>query len=221
MSGFKSVTRRDLRVGLGVTLEENASLEVSQREESVDVVAEASVVDTTSNEVGTNFDRDWVENAPIRRNSFFDLIGQAPGSLQGEAGSGNGIGRTMVYGSSYDENSFQVDGVDITDNYFNEALAEPNVDAIEEVEVLSLGAPAEYGNLTGAVYNIVTRQGTNDFHGDVQLLLAGRRAHVGQQQQHHEPRRHLPQRLRRRSEPCAVPGSATSSATSPPSSAGR
>ena len=76
----------------------------------------------------------------------------------------------MVYGSSYDENSFQVDGVDITDNYFNEALAEPNTDAIEEVEVLSLGAPAEYGNLTGAVYNIVTRQGTNEFHGDVNFF---------------------------------------------------
>lgn len=38
--------------------------------------------------------------------------------------------------------------------------------AIEEVEILSLGAPAEYGNLMGAVYNIVTKQGTNAFHGD-------------------------------------------------------
>jgi len=56
--------------------------------------------------------------------------GAAAISLAGGAGSGNGSGRTMVYGSSYDENSFQVDGVDITDNYFNEALAEPNVDAI-------------------------------------------------------------------------------------------
>ena len=56
----------------------------------------------------------------------------------------------MVYGSGYDENSFQLDGVDITENFFNESSAEPNVDAIEEVEVLSLGAPAGYGNLTGA-----------------------------------------------------------------------
>jgi outer membrane receptor protein involved in Fe transport len=171
MNGFKSVTRRGLRVALGVTVEENASLEVSQLQEAIDVVADASVVDTTSNEVGTNFGRDWVENAPVARNSFFDLVAQAPGSLAGGAGSGNGAGRTMVYGSSYDENSFQVDGVDITDNYFNEALAEPNVDAIQEVEVLSLGAPAEYGNLTGAVYNIVTRQGTNDFHGDLNFFL--------------------------------------------------
>ncbi len=127
------------------------------------------MIDTTSNEVGSNYDRSWVENAPLRRNSFFDLVAAAPGSLQG--GESNNTSRTMVYGSSYDENSFQVDGVEITDNYFNEALAEPNVDAIEEVEMLSLGAPAEYGNLTGAVYNIVTRQGTNQFHGDAAFYL--------------------------------------------------
>ena len=78
-----------------------------------------------------------------------------------------------MYGSSYDENAFQLDGVDITENFFNESSAEPNVDAIEEVEILSLGAPAEYGNLTGAVYNIVTRQGTNEYHGDVNFFWQG------------------------------------------------
>ena len=72
----------------------------------------------------------------------------------------------MVFGGSFDENSFQLDGVNVTDNYFNEGFAEPNPDSIEEVEILSLGAPAEYGNLMGAVYNIVTKQGTNAFHGD-------------------------------------------------------
>jgi outer membrane receptor protein involved in Fe transport len=169
MSGFKTEARRGVRVALGVTLEENASLVVSQREEQVDVVAEASVVDTSSNEVGSNYGREWVENAPLRRFSFFDLVAAAPGSLQG--GDSGNTSRTMVYGSSYDENAFQVDGVDVTDNYFNEALAEPSTDAIEEVEILSLGAPAEYGNLTGAVYNIVTRQGTNEFHGDLGFYL--------------------------------------------------
>jgi outer membrane receptor protein involved in Fe transport len=167
LSGFKSVARRGLRVNVGLTLEENASLEVSQREEQVEVVAEAPVVDTQSSEVGANYDRQWVENAPLRRFSFLDLVAAAPGSQQTEDGSG----RTMVYGSSYDENAFQLDGVDITENYFNEYQAEPNTDAIEEVEVLSLGAPAEYGNLAGAVYNIVTRQGTNEFHGDLNFFL--------------------------------------------------
>ncbi len=169
LPGFKSAAHRGLRVPVGGTIDENAALELSQLQESVDVVGESSVVDTTSNEIGSNFARGLIENAPLRRFSFFDLVAAAPGSLQG--GDSNNASRTMVYGSSYDENSFQVDGVDITDNYFNEALAEPNVDAIEEVEVLSLGAPAEYGNLTGAVYNIVTRQGTNEFHGDVGFYL--------------------------------------------------
>jgi outer membrane receptor protein involved in Fe transport len=166
LAGFRTVNRKGLRVSVGMTAEENASLEVSSREEQVTVVAEAPVVDTTSNEVGSNYDRDWVENAPLRRFSFFDLVAAAPGAMQG----GDGSARTMMYGSGYDENAFQVDGVDITDNFFNEALAEPNTDAIEEVEVLALGAPAEYGNMTGAVYNIVTRQGTNAFHGDVNFF---------------------------------------------------
>jgi len=169
LTGFRSVTQRGLRVPVGGTIEASASLEVRKLEESIDVVGESSVVDTTSNEVGSNYDREWVDNAPLRRNSFFDLVASAPGSLAG--GDSNNTQRTMVYGSSYDENSFQVDGVEVTDNYFNEALAEPNMDAIEEVEVLSLGAPAEYGNLTGAVYNIVTRQGTNEFHGDLGFYL--------------------------------------------------
>jgi outer membrane receptor protein involved in Fe transport len=169
LGGFRTVTRRGLRVQVGATMDEGVTLEVSQLEESLDVVAESPVVDTTSNEVGSNYDRDWVENAPLRRYSFFDLVAAAPGALQG----GDGSARTMVYGSGYDENAFQVDGVDITDNYFNEALAEPNTDAIEEVEVLSLGAPAEYGNMTGAVYNIVTRQGTNEYHGDLNFFWQG------------------------------------------------
>ena len=166
LTGFKTINRKGLRVGLGQQLEDNASLEVSQLEESVEVVAESSVVDTTSNEVGSNYDRTWVENAPLRRFSFFDLVKSSPGTLDG----GDGSRRSMVYGSGYDENSFQLDGVDITENFFNESSAEPNVDAIEEVEVLSLGAPAEYGNLTGAVFNIVTRQGTNAFHGDANFF---------------------------------------------------
>ena len=165
LGGFKTVTLRGLHTSVGGTIDGSASLEVSRLQETVEVVGVSSVVDTTSNQVGSNYGREWVENAPLRRNSFFDLVASAPGSLAG--GDSNNTSRTMVYGSSYDENSFQVDGVEVTDNYFNEALAQPNTDAIEEVEILSLGAPAEYGNLTGAVYNIVTRQGTNDFHGDL------------------------------------------------------
>jgi len=165
LAGFTTVTHRGLRVSVGATIEESPVLTVGGLQEAVEVTGETSVVDTTSNEVGSTYDRGWVENAPVRRNSFFSLLSAAPGSVAQDGGRDS-----MVYGSSWDENSFQLDGVDITGGYWQDA-PEPNMDAIDEVEVLSLGAPAEYGNLSGAVYNVVTRQGTNQFHGDANFFL--------------------------------------------------
>ncbi len=167
LDNFAPATRSGVRVSVGSTTVEDVTLALGGIEEAIVVTVEAPVVDTTSTEVGVNFGRVWVENAPVQRQSFNDLVAAAPGSLR----AGDQSGRTMVYGSSYDENSFQLDGADVNDNFFNEQLAQPNIDAIEEVEVLSLGAPAEYGNLTGAVYNIVTRQGGNDFHGDLNAFI--------------------------------------------------
>jgi len=164
LTGFKTLNLRGVRVAVGSTVEENVALGVTQRSEQVEVMAEGAVIDTTSSEVGTTFHNEWLKAAPTRRFGFYDLVAHAPGSVK--AGDGGNESRTMVFGGSFDENSFQLDGVNVTDNFFNEGFSEPNPDAIEEVEVLSLGAPAEYGNLMGAVYNIVTKQGTNAYHGD-------------------------------------------------------
>jgi carboxypeptidase family protein/TonB-dependent receptor-like protein len=171
LSGFKTIALQGLRVSVGGTLEQNVGLEIGALSESVSVTAETPVVDTTSNEVGTTFDKDWVSNAPSRRFGFYDLLAQAPGAVKGGDGTAAAERRTMSFGGSFDENAFQLDGVNVTDNFFSEGFSEPNPDAIDEVEVLSLGAPAEYGNLMGAVYNIVTKQGTNQFHGDTSYFF--------------------------------------------------
>ncbi len=166
LEGFQSQSREGVIVALGKTTTVDTTLTIGELTETLTITAEAPLIDISSNEVSTNFGQDFVENIPVSRFGFDGLVAAAPGSLQG----GEQSARTMVYGSSYDENSFQLDGADVNDNFFNEQLASPNIDAIQEVEVLSLGAPAEYGNLTGAVYNIVTRQGTNDFKGDINFF---------------------------------------------------
>lgn len=171
LPGFRTVVLEGLRVTVGGSSEQNIQLDISQLSESVNVTAETPVVDTTSSEVGTTFDRDWVENAPTRRFGFYDLLSQAPGAVKGGDGTSSGERRTMSFGASFDENAFQLDGVNVTDNFFSEGFSEPNPDSIEEVEILSLGAPAEYGNVMGAVYNIVTKQGTNQFHGDASYFF--------------------------------------------------
>jgi outer membrane receptor protein involved in Fe transport len=166
LAGFRMLIRSDVRVSVGATTEESPSLAVGAPGEEVTVVAESRTVDTTSNELQTNYGREWLDDAPVGRLGFFEVASLAPGAVQ----PGEGAQSTQVFGSSQDENLFQLDGTDITDNFFGNALAAPNLDAIEEVEILSLGAPAEYGNVTGAVYNIVTRQGGNEFHGGLSYL---------------------------------------------------
>lgn len=167
IAGFANVHHHGIRVPVGGTVDESASLKLSQRSEEIIVSAESPVVDTTSNQISTNYDKEWVRNAPLRRFTFFDLINAAPGVSP----SSSTDSRSNSMGSSTDENSYQLDGTDFTAPLTGAAWPWPNTDAIEEIEVLSLGAPAEYGNMLGAVFNVVTRQGSNEFHGDANVYL--------------------------------------------------
>jgi hypothetical protein len=162
LGGFSTLNKKGIRVSVGSTSEENATLKVSQMSDEITVTGEAAVVDTTGNTVSTNYDKEWVRNAPLRRFTFFDLINAAPGVSQNTSTSS----RSTSLGGNTTDNAYLLDGTDFTAPLTGAAWPWPNTDAVEEIEILSLGAPAEYGNLQGAVFNVVTRQGSNDFHGD-------------------------------------------------------
>jgi hypothetical protein len=162
LAGFTTSTQTGVLVSLGATTEIDLQLQVSTQSETITVVAESPIVDSTSTQVATNYTREWVENAPVRRFTFFDLINAAPGVSAATSTSS----RSQSFGSATNENMYLLDGTDFTAPLTGAAWPWPNTDAIEEVQVLSLGAPADYGNLAGAVFNVVTRQGSNTFHGD-------------------------------------------------------
>ncbi len=167
ISGFATLTRTAVRVSVGGSIEANAGLKVSSLSEEVTVADVAPVIETTGNTVSTNYDKDWVRNAPLRRFTFFDLINAAPGVSQNTSTSS----RSTSFGSNTTDNAYLLDGTDFTAPSTGAAWPWPNTDAVEEIEVMSLGAPAEYGNLQGAVFNVVTRQGSNDFHGDANFYF--------------------------------------------------
>jgi Carboxypeptidase regulatory-like domain/TonB-dependent Receptor Plug Domain len=158
LSGFTTLKRAGIQIAVGATVTLDIKLSVGALAETLTVTGDAPVVNSSSAEVSTTYNREWVRNAPVRRFSYFDLINSAPGvsatSNVGQSTSAQSLG------SSTNENSYQIDGTDISSTPW------PNTDAVEEVEVLQLGASAEYGNVQGAVFNIVTRQGGNVFHGD-------------------------------------------------------
>lgn len=162
LSGFATKQQTGIRVALGATAEVPVQMSVSTQQETITVTAEAPVVDSASTEIATNYTREWVENAPVRRFTFFDLINAAPGVSQSTQTSS----RSQAFGSAANENLYLLDGTDFTAPLSGAAWPWPNTDAIEEVQTLTLGASAEYGSVAGAVFNIVTRQGSNTFHGD-------------------------------------------------------
>jgi outer membrane receptor protein involved in Fe transport len=167
LAGFATLRREQLTVALGGTTDINVAMQLSTQQETITVTGEAPVVDATTTQVSTNYNREWVENAPVRRFTFFDLINAAPGVSQNTSTSS----RSQSFGSATNENSYLLDGTDFTAPLTGAAWPWPNTDAIEEVQVLSLGATAEYGNLAGAVFNVVTRQGSNQYHGDANYYL--------------------------------------------------
>jgi hypothetical protein len=159
LQGFATLKREGIPVAVGSTVELDIRLTVGAVQEAVTVTGESPVVNVSTSQVSTTYNKEWVQNAPLRRFSYFDLIMSAPGISQ-TSQVGSTTSATSL-GSSTNENSYHIDGTEIS------ATPWPNTDAVEEVEVLQLGASAEYGNVQGAVFNIVTRQGSNTLHGDV------------------------------------------------------
>jgi outer membrane receptor protein involved in Fe transport len=164
LAGFGTTKRTDVRVRVGATIDEDVTLKVAGQTEAVTVKASEVVVDTTSTKVETTYDREWIDSSPNQRKSFMDILASAPGV--DPAQRGNDL-QPASYGSNVDQNLYQLDGVNVSDHFNGNSntLVQPSIDTIEQIEVLSLGAPAEYGDHEGAVFNIVTRQGTNKFRG--------------------------------------------------------
>ena len=149
---------------------------VGGQTETVTVTAEAPIVDTKSVTTGGNFKvEDFIEQLPVGRNLAATLT-LAPGV---ESGGGTGAGNYSISGSSGLENSYIVDGVNITNTGYG-GIGSYNIvfgslgtgvtyDFLEEVQVKTGGIDVEFGQATGGVVNTVVKSGTNELSGQVSL----------------------------------------------------
>ncbi len=156
LSGFQSVLQESVVVQLGQSLDVNLQMGDVTVSDEIVVVAESTQVSTVSNSVSHNLGRSFIERQPLVRDPVA-LMNYAPG-VQGD----------QAYGapSSY-QNAYNLDGVDVSDPELGSQWVLPSMDWVEEVEVAGLGADAEFGGFTGAVVNLITKSGGNQFHGDV------------------------------------------------------
>ena len=160
--GFTTYHEEDIPIGAGATIERTAVLTLAGLAESVVVEGAGSRIEARDPGFGTRFGPEDLKAIPTRRSSMFDFIRAAPGVSPTSPGSATAT-TVSAFGSGTNENQFLIDGTNFTCPCNGVARAEPGVDFIQEVQVQSVGASAEFGNVQGAVINVVTRQGSERF----------------------------------------------------------
>lgn len=175
---FKKTIKSDVRLSIGDRRSVDTTLEAGAISETVNVQADQLSIDLTSATNGTIISGDQARELPINNRNFVQLITLAPGvssnlSDQVYAGTTNpeGQANTMqisVNGARSSQNTYTVDGADITDRGSNLTIqAYPSVDSIGEFRVLRSLFPAESGRSGGGQVNVVTKSGTDRFHGSL------------------------------------------------------
>jgi hypothetical protein len=160
--GFGAYHEEGIRIGVGATIERGVTLTVAGLQESVVVESSGSRIEARGSGFETRFGPEDIRAIPVRRFSMFDFIRAAPGVSPTSPGSVS-TNSVSAFGSGTNENAFLIDGTNFTCPCSGEARSEPGVDFIQEVQVQSVGASAEFGNMQGAVINVVTRQGSDRF----------------------------------------------------------
>ena len=160
LPGYQTVEQENITVGVAQTV----TLDVEMRSaftEEVLVTSEAPVVDVTSTTVGANLGQELIVDLPTGRN-FAALTFLAAGATTG--GQGQNVN---IMGSTGSENRYVVDELDTTDPAYGTIGTNISFNFIQEVQVQTGGYEAEYGGALGGVINMITKSGSNEFHGEV------------------------------------------------------
>src|SRR6185369_4468853 len=168
--GFKKYISQANPVNVNQPATINAALETGGLTETVTVQAGAEQVQTsTSGNIGSTIEQKTLEALPIvgtRGRNPLDLLNFQPGVVIG----GNTGGAVNVNGSRDRAFNFTLDGIDINESTAggsNFTPLRPNPDSVQEFQVVTSNFTAELGRSSGAQVTLVTRSGTNDFHGNV------------------------------------------------------
>ena len=162
--GFATHRQIGLRIAAGATIEASVALKVAGPSEVVAVEAGAPL-EARGSGFDSRLGADYFAGVPNRRTSVFDSLRASPGISPTSPSSATAT-TVSVFGSATGENLFLIDGTNTTCPCNGIARSELGVDFISEVQVQSIGASAEFGNMQGAVFNVVTKQGSGRLRSD-------------------------------------------------------
>ncbi len=167
LTGFSKQVRKGVPVQVDSASTIDVTMSVSAQAETITVTGESALVSTTTSDVGQVINQRLVENLPLNGRKFQDLSLLVPGTRSsnyydptktevGGVSFGGATGRSVI---------INVDGGDNNDGVVRGLLQQFSNDAIQEYKVTTQRYSAEYGRSVGGVVNVITKSGTNDFHG--------------------------------------------------------
>jgi outer membrane receptor protein involved in Fe transport len=165
-AGFGKYEKSDVQVNLGRTSSADAQLALATATATVTVTGGAAV-DVAQNTTGSNVSTEQFSNFPTQR-TVQGLYTIAPTVTRSGLRDATGRDRDpSVAGSSGPENNYILDGVNTSDPAFGGSGANLPFEFVQEVEIKTGAYGAEYGKSTGGIFNVITKSGGNEFHGDL------------------------------------------------------
>src|SRR6266571_2154314 len=173
-NGFTTATQAGLHVLVNQASTQDFVLRVGSTQESVTVEASAETLETANATLGTVIESKQVGDLPLNGRNFTQLLALTPGVAPVSVAQNSGgaqaapIGTFVfpaVSGQSNRSNHFLLDGIDNTDQVFTTYAVAPILDDIQEFKVQSHSDEAQFGGVLGGIVNVVSKSGTNNFHG--------------------------------------------------------
>lgn len=178
LDGFASVERPGVLVRSGQTTELDIQMELSGVEETITVTSQSPLVDTRSATTGQDITLQLTESVPTGRTyqSYLQLV---PGVMpdnpeqEGNPAAKSGLNYRDVFGENgiSRDNFYYIDGINVTDNVTGTFGANLNTEIIQEQKVLTGGIPAEYAGAPGLLSSVITKSGSNTYHGSVNYFF--------------------------------------------------
>ncbi len=171
--GFQTAIVSNLAVEVSTTVAQTIQLKVGKISQQVTITAETPVIDNTTVTIGQVVDQKTVQEIPLNGRHFLDLGFLTAGSVTAPANGflsqpirGQGSFAFNTAGQREDTVNIMVNGINLNDMVQNQLVFQPSINTVAEFRVDNSVPSAEYGRNVGAVVNIATRSGTNDFHGE-------------------------------------------------------
>ncbi len=167
-TGFGAQTTSGLHVDANQNAQASFTLSVGAQNQNVTVTSAAALVDTRESQLGETIDIKRIEDLPLNGRDVSSLVQLVPGvtSYSAAGPGGNQYGTTFsVNGARTNEDSFYLDGAFDSALFITGGNLLPNPDALQEFRLLTNNSDAEFGRYPGGVVNVITRSGSNAFHG--------------------------------------------------------